>query len=82
MVKKSWVARDGGDSRTQVNSLEKHDEDYSSAVDILAAWIAEDVLAFARSFRAEPAAALREALERVRSRSLLDQRDSDEPTIR
>ena len=65
---------DGGrDSRTQVSSREKLQDDYPEAADILAVWIAEGVVAFAKSFDAKPAEVLKEAVERIHAESLLEQ---------
>ena len=77
MPSKSSEANGVSNSSVQVKSWGKDDGDCPGAVDILAVWIAEDVMAFAKSLGVDPAGVLKEAVERIQSESLLDQGDSD-----
>ena len=72
MLNKSRGANGEGDSRMQVNSGGKDNGDHPGAIDMLAIWIAEDVMAFAKSFDTRPAEVLKEAMERIRAESLLE----------
>lgn len=77
MVNKSRGTSGGIGLRTQANSPGNHEGDDLGTGDILAAWIAEDVLAFAKSLGLQPTSAFKEAVKRIESDSLLEQGDSE-----